>query len=379
VGPGGGGRGRAGVAGREGRPPRRRLTRARVAALLALAAAIALVWFLLSLFQPFAGDGHGRVIVQIPKGSSSSKVGSILAHDDVVSSGFFFDLRALLAGKRSSLHSGRFQLKHDMSYSAAIDALSKPPPKVIAVKVVIPEGYTRRQIAELVREDALSGDYLAASERSRLLSPRRYGAPRGTRELEGFLFPATYDLRAGAPVQKLVDEQLIAFRRRFGSADVRRAHALGVTPYEMLTVASMIEREAQSEHDRPLIAAVIYNRLREGIPLGIDATIYYAVEQQKGIATYTGELTQSMLKIDSPYNTRTHKGVPPTPISNPGEASIHAAAHPAHVPYLYYVAGADGCGEQVFSKSYAQFEKDVAAYDAAVKKNGGKPPACKKK
>jgi UPF0755 protein len=376
---GGGGRGRGAGAGREGRAPRRRPMRARVAALVALAAAIALVWFLLSLFQPFAGDGHGRVIVQIPKGSSSSEIGSILAHDGVVSSGFFFDLRALLAGKRSSLHSGRFQLQHDMSYSAAIDALSKPPPKVIAVKVVIPEGYTRRQISELVRKDALSGDYLAASERSHLLSPRHYGAPRGTRDLEGFLFPATYDLRAGAPVQKLVDEQLIAFRRRFGSADTRRAHALGVTPYEMLTVASMIEREAQTEHDRPLIAAVIYNRLREGIPLGIDATIYYAVEQQKGIATYTGELTQSMLRIDSPYNTRTHKGLPPTPISNPGEASIHAAAHPAHVPYLYYVAGADGCGEQVFSKTYAQFEKDVAAYDAAVKKNGGKPPACKKK
>jgi UPF0755 protein len=360
-------------------PGARGTKHARIAALFALVLAAALVWFLLSLFQPFAGDGHGRVIVQIPKGSSSSKVGSILAHDDVVSSGFFFDLRALLAGKRSSLHSGRFVLKHDMSYSAAIDALSKPPPKVIAVKVVIPEGYTRRQIADLVREDALSGDYLAASERSRLLSPRHYGAPSGTRNLEGFLFPATYDLRAGAPVQKLVNEQLIAFRRRFGSADTRRAHALGVTPYEMLTVASMIEREAQSEHDRPLIAAVIYNRLREGIPLGIDATIYYAVEQQKGIATYAGELTQSMLKIDSPYNTRTHKGLPPTPISNPGEASIHAAAHPAHVPYLYYVAGADGCGEQVFSKTYAQFEKDVAAYDAAVKKNGGKPPACKKK
>jgi uncharacterized YceG family protein len=364
---------------RRGGPSHRRITRARIAALIALALAGALVWFLLSLFQPFAGSGHGRVIVQIPKGSSASEVGTILARDGVVSSGFFFDIRALLAGKRSSLHSGRFVLKHDMSYSAAIEALSKPPPKVIAVKVVIPEGYTRRQIADLVREDALSGDYLAASERSRLLSPRHYGAPKGTRKLEGFLFPATYDLRAGAPVQRLVDEQLIAFRRRFGSADVRRAHALGVTPYEMLTVASMIEREAQSEHDRPLIAAVIYNRLREGIPLGIDATIYYAVEQRMGIATYTGELTASQLKIDSPYNTRTHKGLPPTPISNPGGASIDAATHPAHVPYLYYVAGADGCGEQVFSKSYAQFEKDVAAYDAAVKKNGGKPPACKKK
>jgi UPF0755 protein len=344
-----------------------------------LAVAIIFMWFLLSLFQPSAGSGHGRVIVEIPKGSSSSKIGSILARDGVVSSGFFFDVRALLAGKRSSLHSGRFQLKRDMSYSAAIDELSKPPPKVIAVKVVIPEGYTRHQISDLVAEDALTGDYLSQTKRSALLDPAHYGAPASTPDLEGFLFPATYDLAAGASVKRLVDEQLTAFRQRFTSADRRRARELHVTPYQLLTVASMIEREAQTEHDRPRIAAVIYNRLHEGIPLGIDATIYYAVEQQKGIATYTGELTESQLKIDSSYNTRTHKGLPPTPISNPGEASISAAAHPSHVPYLYYVAGADGCGEQVFSKTYAEFEKNVAAYDSAVKQNGGHPPVCKKK
>jgi UPF0755 protein len=337
------------------------------------------VWFAVSLFQPFAGSAHGRVIVTIPKGSSSSKVGSILAREGVVSSGFFFEVRALLEGKRSSLHSGRFALERDMSYGAAIAALSKPPPRAIAVKVVIPEGYTRRQIADLVAQDALSGDYLAQTERSSALDPTRYGAPASTRSLEGFLFQATYDLTAGAPVERLVDEQLAAFRQRFTSADVRRARKLHVTPYQLLTVASMVEREAQTDHDRPLIAAVIYNRLREGIPLGIDATIYYAVELEKQIATYTGELTQSQLKIDSPYNTRTHKGLPPTPISNPGEASIDAAAHPAQVHYLYYVAGADGCGEQVFSDTYAQFESNAAAYQAAVKKNGGHLPKCKKK
>ena len=358
----------------------RRVTRARVAALVALVLAAALVWFLISLFQPFSGGaGSGRVIVVIPKGSSSSKIGSILSRDGVVSSGFFFNLRATLDGKRGSLHSGRFDLKHGMSYSAAIDALSKPPPKAIVVKVVIPEGYTRRQIAQLVGEDALGGDYLAASKRSAAIDPRDYGAPAHTPDLEGFLFPATYEMTAGAPVTRLVDEQLAAFEEHFTSADKRRARELHVTPYQLLTVASMIEREAQTAGDRPKIAAVIYNRLREGIPLGIDATIYYAVEEQKGIATYTGELTDSQLKIDSPYNTRTHKGLPPTPISNPGVASIEAAAHPAHVPYLYYVAGADGCGEQVFSRTEAEFEKNVAAYDAAVKKNGGHPPACKKK
>jgi UPF0755 protein len=176
-----------------------------------------------------------------------------------------------------------------------------------------------------------------------------------------------------------VAEQLTAFRERFGHDEIKRAHELHITPYQLLTIASMVEREAQLPGDRPKIAAVIYNRLRLGMPLGIDATIYYAVEQAEGIATYTHELTESELHIDSPYNTRTHRGLPPTPISNPGMASIEAAAHPAHVPYLYYVAGADGCGEQVFSTNYAQFEIDAAAYNAAVKKNGGKPPVCKKR
>jgi len=211
------------------------------------------------------------------------------------------------------------------------------------------------------------------------LDPRRYGAPADTGDLEGFLFPATYELKAGAPAAQLVDDQVVAFRERFTSDDARRARALRVTPYQLLTVASMIEREAKTPADRPKIAAVIYNRLRDGVPLGIDATIYYAVEQQKGIATYTGELTRSQLRIASPYNTRTHKGLPPTPIANPGAESIEAAAHPAHVPYLYYVAGADGCGESVFSRTAAEFEKNAAAYAAAVKRNGGKPPVCKKK
>jgi len=211
------------------------------------------------------------------------------------------------------------------------------------------------------------------------LDPTRYGAPGGTPNLEGFLFPATYEIVAGAPASRLVEEQLVAFQQRFGSAEIRRARDLGVTPYGLLTVASMVEREAQTPGDRPLIAAVIYNRLRLGMPLGIDATIYYAVEVQKQIPVYAGELTEAQLHIASPYNTRLHRGLPPTPISNPGLASIEAAAHPAHAPYLYYVAAADGCGEQAFSSTYAGFQANVAAYDAAVGKNGGHPPACRRK
>jgi uncharacterized YceG family protein len=255
----------------------------------------------------------------------------------------------------------------------------KPLPLPAVVSVLIPEGMTRAQIAQIATSKGLTGSYRKASEHSKLLEPSKYGAPAGTPDLEGFLFPATYELDKGAPAQRLVEEQLAAFTEHFGPPQIARAKALHVTPYQLLTVASMVEREAQVPGDRAKIAAVIYNRLARGIPLGIDASIYYAVELEKNIPTYTQELTEAQLHINSPYNTRLHTGLPPTPISNPGAASIEAAAHPAKVGYLYYVAGADGCGEQVFSESQAVFETDVAAYKAAVEKNGGHPPVCKKK
>ncbi len=253
-------------------------------------------------------------------------------------------------------------------------AAPAPPP---VVKVLIAEGKTRAQIAQIAAADGLKGSYRVASRHSPLLNPAAYGAPHGTPDLEGFLFPATYDMNPGAPVGRLVEEQLVAFQENFGVSTIARARALHVTPYQLLIVASMVEREAQIPGDRPKIAAVIYKRLAAGMPLGIDASIYYAVELETGIATYTRELSEAQLHIDSRYNTRTHVGLPPTPISNPGAASIEAAAHPAHVSYLYYVAGADGCGEQVFSSTLAQFEVNAAAYKAAVARNHGHPPTCK--
>jgi UPF0755 protein len=261
----------------------------------------------------------------------------------------------------------------------AHDPKSVAPPAPPVVKVLIPEGKTRAQIAQIASADGLKGSYRVASIRSPLLNPGTYGAPRGTPDLEGFLFPATYDMNPRAPVSRLVQEQLIAFQENFGASEVARAHALHVTPYQLLIVASMVEREALIPADRPKIAAVIYNRLASGMPLGIDASIYYAVELASGVATYTHELSEAQLHIDSPYNTRTHVGLPPTPISNPGLASIDAAAHPAHVSYLYYVAGADGCGEQMFSNTLAEFEANDAAYKAALARGGGHPPTCKRK
>jgi UPF0755 protein len=266
-------------------------------------------------------------------------------------------------------------LVRSLSSSKHSKAVTSPA----AVRVLIPEGKNRIQIAQIAAKAGLTGSYRTAAKRSARLNPTSYGAPAGTPDLEGFLFPATYDMTPGAPASRLVDDQLAAFKENFGAQEAARARALHVTPYQLLTVASMIEREAQVPADRAKIAAVIYNRLHQGMPLGIDATIYYAVEMRKGIGTYTHELTEAQLHIDSPYNTRTHTGLPPTPISNPGLASIQAAARPTHASYLYYVAAADGCGAQVFSSTLAAFEANAAAYQAAVRRNGGHPPTCKKK
>jgi UPF0755 protein len=247
---------------------------------------------------------------------------------------------------------------------------SIPIPKI--VKVVIPEGFTRAQIAVLALKDGLRGSYLLPSKRSRELELAHYGAPASTPNLEGFLFPATYEMYVGTPASRLVSEQLTAFHENFGGGEFDRARKLGITPYQLLIVASIIEREAAMAHDRPLVAAVIYNRLRLKMTLGIDSTLRYALHN------FSTPLTEAELRSDSPYNTRVHLGLPPTPISNPGLAAIQAAAHPAHASYLYYVAGADGCGEEVFSTSYAQFEKNAAAYREAIAKNGGRVPTCKK-
>jgi cell division protein YceG involved in septum cleavage len=245
---------------------------------------------------------------------------------------------------------------------------------VATVRIVIPEGSTGAQIAAVARARGLEGDYLKASERSTQLRPSHYGAPAHERSLEGFLFPATYELYAGASSAKLLSKQLTAFAESFSSKDIARARALGMTPYQLLIVASMVEREASLPRERPLVAAVVYNRLHRNMPLGIDATLRYALHND-----YIHPLTQAQLHSSSPYNTRTHTGLPPTPISNPGLASIEAAANPARVSYLYYVARSDGCPGQVFSSSYAQFERADAAYRAALRADHGRVPACRKR
>ena len=247
-------------------------------------------------------------------------------------------------------------------------ASSTPPPQAAraAKEVTIPEGYDRHQVSDLAKQDGLKGDYLKASESFKGFNPAKYGADNPS-SLEGFLFPATYELPRHPTVDDLVARQLDAFKQYFAKVNMKYAKSKNLTPYDILIIASMIEREAVVEKDRPLIAAVIYNRLHQGMPLQIDATIRYAENN------WTKPLSESDLQLDSPYNTYTNTTLPPTPIGNPGLASIEAAAKPASVNYLYYVLKPDGCSH-FFTASYDEFQQASAEYDAAREAAGNKAP-----
>jgi len=341
----------------------------RFASLIALLLAAGVIWFLVQLFQPFHGSPHGSVTVTVPAHTSSRQIGDLLAREGVIPSGFFFELRAMLAGERSDLRTGTYHLQLGMSYGAVLSRLTTPPRAAKVSELTITEGRTRRQVDALLRSQGVRGSYFADTHHSRLLNPRAYGAPAHTNSLEGFLFPSTYQLVDPISIKALVADQLRAFHHTFAKVNLRYARSKHLTPYDVLIIASMIEAEAATAHDRPLVSSVVYNRLRDGMPLQLDATTRYET------GNYTKPLTASELSSSSPYNTRIHKGLPPTPIGNPGLAAIQAAAHPAHTNDLYFVVKPCGNGEQVFTSSYAQFLVDAQQYQTARAERGGRSPA----
>jgi len=243
------------------------------------------------------------------------------------------------------------------------DKKAAPPAPVAppTLKIIFPEGFTRAQMAERITAvDEIARDkrkinprlsasaYLKATASS--LTPGKFARDGKARQLEGFLFPATYDFLPRTTSRQLVSRQLDAFRTNWGKVDLRYAKSRNLTPYDVLIIASMIEKEVAAPEERDLVAAVIYNRLRMGMALGIDATIRYGL----GVPP-TESLKNSQLHSSNPYNTGNGMvGLPPTPIANPGLASMQAAAHPAKVDYLFFVRKPDKI-HHFFTVSEAEF------------------------
>ena len=233
--------------------------------------------------------------------------------------------------------------------------------------IVFPEGFTRQQMAERVaavariarrerhaRAKLAKRTYLAATRVTRIPGCFKPGA-KVTR-MEGFLFPATYEFFRQTTSAELVTEQLDAFCQNWQRLDLTYARSKHLTPYDVLIIASMVEKETLSPDERQLVSAVIYNRLHARMPLGIDATLRYGLDIPP-----TESIHESQLQSSSPYNTRNRQGLPPTPIANPGLASLQAAAHPAQVDYLYFVRKPDK-KHHFFTASFKAFQEYAAAH-----------------
>jgi UPF0755 protein len=304
----------------------------------------------LSRFYSWATGASGPrtpVVVQIPEGATGSQVADLLQRRHVIRSAFGF--RILARVKHSSaFEAGRYRLTTNMTASEALAVLEEPP-TVPQVRLTVPEGFdvqqTARRVASVLRIGAVAFETAATSGAFQL--PGYMPPETGT--VEGFLFPDTYFLYEDATPKDVIDVQLGQFQQV--AADLRlteRSKALHLTPFQLVTVASMIEEEAKFQKDRVRVAEVIYNRLRRRMPLQIDATTAYAVGK------LGRKLTAADYRSKSPYNTYTHVGLPPGPISNPGADSLRAALNPAGGDLLYYVV-IDAAGHEAFTASYSEF------------------------
>jgi peptidoglycan lytic transglycosylase G len=290
------------------------------------------------------------VDVIVPEGSSVSDIALLLASRQVVSRALLLSLYVRVHGGGDRIEAAEYTFPaHETIAQVALRlaAGGKPP----TVWLTVPEGYTAAQIGRKLDAAGLVSE---ASFARAVRSTTLLFAGALTSGLEGYLFPDTYEIPRKTTADDVARVMTQEFRAKLPRDYVAASRRLRMTVPQIVTVASMIEREAKVDVERPVIASVIYNRLRLGMPLEIDATIEYALPHHKAALSF-GDL-----KIDSPYNTYAHAGLPPTPISNPGKASLDAAFHPATTPFLYYVY--KGSGRHEFSQTLQQQQENERRY-----------------
>ncbi|RBY76775.1 endolytic transglycosylase MltG [Geodermatophilus sp. TF02-6] len=337
------------------RPRRRRSPLAVVLSLAVLAGLVAGIVLggkaLIGLVNPpdedYTGQGSGSVEVRIAEGDTLSDIARTLQTQGVIASvGPFVDA-AETQPAATGIQPGVYAMRAQMSGQAALDLLLDPATRQVT-RVTIPEGFTVRAVLERLAEDTgrpLADFEAAAADPAALGLPAYAGG-----QLEGFLFPATYEFTPDDTPADVLREMVGQFTATAARLQLeQRAAAAGRSPYDVVTVASMVQSETRLDDERRDVAQVVYNRLDRGIALGIDATIAY------GLGKNGNDLTVTDLQTDDPYNTRTRPGLPPTPISNPGEASLEAALAPTTGDLLYYVLeSADG--RHFFTADYGQFQ-----------------------
>lgn len=318
-----------------------------------LLGAAAAAWLLLGVDRPYKGYEGPEQFVEIPQGAGPAGIARRLAQAGVVRDATSFRLAVWLTGEGRRLQAGEYHFDRPVSARQVVDKLARG--EVYLRPLTFPEGLTMRQMADLYEQKGFgtADAFLAAARNASLVSSLDPAAE----DLEGYLFPDTYALPRKATADQLVARMVAGFEKAL-TPDIRQAAAArGLGVRQLVTLASIVEKETGTASERPLVAAVYANRLKIGMGLQCDPTVIYALERA---GRYAGNLTRENLMFDSPYNTYRYAGLPPGPIANPGRSSLQAAAQPANVPYLYFVSRNDGT--HAFATTLEEHNRNVEEY-----------------
>ena len=324
--------------------------------------------YLEDMFAPapdYQGSGTGSVLVEVQSGDTSTEIASTLYDEGVVASEEAFTDAAREEPRAMLIQVGFYDMKKKMSADAALQRMLDTD-SIVTNAVTVPEGYTVDQTLQQVaaQSDLKRSDLEEAVEQPQQLGVPAYAGP----DLEGYLVPATYELPPNATAESLLQMMVNRFEESAARFDLEReASALGLSPAEVVTVASIVQREARHPGDFPKVARVIYNRLDRGMPLQMDSTVHYAVGKTGQVATTDADRASS-----SPYNTYRFPGLPPGPIAAPGDAALKAALNPAKGDWIYFVTVNIDTGETRFASTAAEHQRNVAALQEFC----GQSPKC---
>jgi UPF0755 protein len=311
--------------------------------------ALLLVWYLFCLFIP-SGNGSKVQDISFPPGTGIRKLANELKAGGIIQSSWHFILVTRLRGQAHRLKAGDYRFNDAMTPDLILGKLVAGD--VDFRKFTLPEGYSIHQAAELLEQKGYfkRSVFLEKCQDAALLS--RHGL--SATSAEGYLYPATYNLPRNGNEEQLIGQMIAQFEKRYVEISRKTGSATGLSRHQLVTLASLIEKEAVSSEEKQLISSVFHNRLRIGMPLQSDPTAVY------GVRAFAGKVTKADIERHSPYNTYLIKGLPPGPIGNPGIDAFQAALHPASTPYLYFVARQDGTHQ--FSRTLQEHNRAVARY-----------------
>ena len=305
----------------------------------------------------YTGSGSGEALVVVKPGDTATDIAATMVSQDVIKSEKAFANAAKQDARALGIQPGTYKLHKQMSGAAALQLILDPSARLLS-RVTVPEGLSVAATLKLISDKSKLklADLEAAAKDVKALELPSYAKGKP----EGFLFPDTYDLEPDTTAAGLLKSMVDEYKAKVDDAGlVQKAAAVNLSPYEMVIVASLVEKETQQADERGKVARVIYNRLDQDFFLGIDAAVLY------GLNRSSGGLSEADLAKDTPYNNRIHKGLPPTPIANPGIASLQAAVAPAKGPWLYYVLDASHPGHHLFTDDRDVFNTAKAKCQAA--------------